>query len=212
MPLNHFQGPVLSKNYMGFATKTFEVCGPRRTRRRRDTTSMLMAAGVAIAAVIGVSLGLREAGGATEPAGLQVAMPPAFSTELEPRLSEAVIQAGHRGVHARESLEDVSEAGERQQFDHPRGRAGQLEVAADAADGDVRGNQFAEPRAVDVVDARQVEQHVPRAAPEHIGHGFLQHAGIVVDRETAVERDDADVAVEAAMNLHAPIIPKPHAS
>jgi hypothetical protein len=93
MSLNHFQGPVLSKNYMGFATKPFEVCGPRRARRRRDTTSMLMAAGVAIAAVIGVSLGLREAGGATEPAGLQVAMPPAFSTELEPRLSEDVIQA-----------------------------------------------------------------------------------------------------------------------
>jgi len=93
MPLNHFQDPVLSKNYMGFATKPFEVCGPRRARRRRDTTSMLMAAGVALAAVIGVSLGLREAGGATEPGGQQVAMPPAFPAELEPRLSEAVIQA-----------------------------------------------------------------------------------------------------------------------
>ena len=33
-----------------------------------------------------------------------------------------------------------------------------------AADGHVHGDELAEPRAVDVVDVRQVEEHVPRAA------------------------------------------------
>ena len=54
----------------------------------------------------------------------------------------------------------------REQSRDPVRRADQPQAAAAARDGDVRRDELAQPRAVDVVHAGQVEQHVTRAAVE----------------------------------------------
>ena len=94
----------------------------------------------------------------------------------------------------RVAFEDAAQPGEREQLDDAVGRRHELEASAEAADGDVRGDELAQPRAVDIVDARQVQQDVPCAALQRARHRFFQQAGLVVDRQAAPELEDRDLA------------------
>jgi len=88
MSLNHAQGPVPSELYMGFSTKPLEVRGARNVRRRRNGGSALMAAGVAVAALTGVALGLRDTRAVTYAESLRTDAYPALSPPVEPSLAE----------------------------------------------------------------------------------------------------------------------------
>jgi hypothetical protein len=68
------------------------------------------------------------------------------------RPSRALVQLLRRVFGRREALEDAVEAGNLQQFRDAVGRADQPKAAAATGDRDVRGNDLAQPRAVDVVD------------------------------------------------------------
>jgi hypothetical protein len=92
MSLNHFRGPASSAVYMGFSTKP-HVRGPGAVRRTAKGTSMLMATGVAISALVGVVLGLRDAGDVTYAESLRTEARPASSLPVEPRLADARLEA-----------------------------------------------------------------------------------------------------------------------
>jgi hypothetical protein len=71
----------------------------------------------------------------------------------------------------------------------------------------MRDNQFAEPRAVQIRHAGKVHDHVTRAVLERARHDRSELAGLIGDRQSAVELDDGDVSFTPLFDVHARMIP-----
>jgi hypothetical protein len=101
-----------------------------------------------------------------------------------------------------EALEDALESGNCKKLDDAVWCADQTEAAASSSDGDVRGNDLAQTRAVDVVHAGELEQHVSRAAVERGGDGVTQHSRLVVHGQSPRQLKHRDLTVPCFDDLH----------
>ena len=117
-------------------------------------------------------------------------------------LEDAGLKAALRGGFVGERLEDALQARELEQLAQVVGHADELQPAAAPAERDVRVDDLAQTRAVQVFELRHV-QHDARAPALRQGVDLcLEQAVPVVHGETAAHVEHGDVAHLALLDLH----------
>lgn len=110
-------------------------------------------------------------------------------------------EAAKRGRFVRGDIENGEEPGDLHEVVHAPGEMHELQLAARAAHSRVGADQFADSRAVDVIDVAQIEEDFAVALVDELANHPPDHGAAFTQRDLPAEIYDRDVADFSACSL-----------